>query len=135
MISPSGGVPEWGLDWFFVAIEACGSGTSDLSTPLGFLEYLGIYRVKRRCRGATRWAQPPWARLGLLARPGGLCSPRASPLAVVLPAGCLLVQEIPPKKFLHVWTPVGIDFLRSKKQEKTATRIGHYVNRLVPKMI
>ena len=28
--SPSGRVPEQGLDWFSVATEPCGSGTSDL---------------------------------------------------------------------------------------------------------
>ena len=33
MISPSGGVPEWGLDWFFMAIETCSGRTSDLGLP------------------------------------------------------------------------------------------------------
>ena len=42
-------MPEQGPDCFFVATEACGGETSDLWTPLGFLEYLGIYRAKRRC--------------------------------------------------------------------------------------
>ena len=42
---------------------------------LGFLEYWGIYRAKRRSGGHPRWAQPTRARLGLLARPGGLCPP------------------------------------------------------------
>ena len=42
------------------------------STTLGFLEYWGIYRAKRRSGGHPRWAQPTRARLGLLARPGGL---------------------------------------------------------------
>ena len=37
MISPSDGVPKQGLDWFFMAIEACGGETSDLASPLGFL--------------------------------------------------------------------------------------------------
>ena len=29
-----------------------------LSTPLGFLEYWGIYRAKSRFRGHLWWAQP-----------------------------------------------------------------------------
>ena len=37
------------------------------------------------------------------------------------------------KKFRCVWTPFGTNILRSKKQAKTATGTGHYVNRLVPK--
>ena len=37
------------------------------------------------------------------------------------------------KKFRCVWTPLGIDFLQCKKQEKIATGTGHYVNRLLPK--
>ena len=37
------------------------------------------------------------------------------------------------KKFCCVWTLFGTDILRSKKQEKTTTSTGHYVNRLVPK--
>jgi hypothetical protein len=63
------------------------------STPLGFLEYLEMYRAKRRCGRSPRWAQPTWARLGLLAHPGVLCSPRASPLVLLWPTGCLLVQK------------------------------------------
>ena len=58
MISPSDGVPEWGLDWSFVATEACGGGTSDLGLPRRVLEYLGFYRVKKGCGMPPRWAQP-----------------------------------------------------------------------------
>ena len=38
---PSGRVPERGIDWFFVVIEACGSETSDL----GFSDGFSIYRI------------------------------------------------------------------------------------------
>ena len=38
-------------------------------------------------------------------------------------------------KFPGIWTPFGIDFLQCKNMQKTATGTGHYVNRLVPKMI
>ena len=35
------------------------------STPLGFWDFLGIYRAKRRFGGHPRWAQPTRARLVL----------------------------------------------------------------------
>ena len=60
-----------------VVLELAAAGFS--LTSLGFLEHWGIYRAKRRFGGHSRWAQPPRARLGLLARPGGLCSPRSTP--------------------------------------------------------
>ena len=52
--SPSGRVPEQGPDWFLVAIEACGGGTPDLSSPSIVLGYMGIYRRKKSVGGATR---------------------------------------------------------------------------------
>lgn len=36
MIPPSGRVSEQGPDWFLVATEACGGGTLDLGSVLGF---------------------------------------------------------------------------------------------------
>ena len=42
---------------------------------LRVLEYFGIYRHKRRWRGAPRRAQPIRARPGTLVRPGGLGFP------------------------------------------------------------
>ena len=71
----------------------CGGWNLVLSTPLGFLEYLGIYRHQRRWRGAPRRAQPIRARRGPLARPGGLWSPRPTPPTLLWPTGCLLVQK------------------------------------------
>ena len=59
------------------------------STPLGFLEYWGIYRAKRRSGGHPRWAQPTRARLGLLACPGGLGTPQAQPGPIMF----LVVQK------------------------------------------
>ena len=47
----------------------CGGWMNISSTPLGFWEYLGIYRAKRRSGGLPRWAQPTRARLGLLGMP------------------------------------------------------------------
>src|SRR3990170_389668 len=135
MISPSGRVPERGLDWFFVATEACGDGTSDLGLPRGFLEYLGIYSAKRQCGRPPRWAQPTWARLAPQAPPGGLCSPRSSPLVLLWPTGCLLVQKKSPKSFTAFGLHLVLIFCDVKNKQKTATGTGHYVNRLVPKNI
>ena len=88
-----------------------------LSTPLGFLEYWGIYRAKSRSRGHPRWAQPTRVRLGLLACPGGLSPPRDSPQVQPGPNFFLLVHKI-IVKLRGIWTPFDIDFLRCKKQEK-----------------
>ena len=40
------------------------------------MEYLRNIGANKHQRGATRWAQPTWARQGAQARLGGLCSPR-----------------------------------------------------------
>ena len=42
----------------------CGCWNCFSSTPLGFMEYWGIYRAKRRCGRPPRWAQPTRACLG-----------------------------------------------------------------------
>ena len=120
-------------------IGSCGSGTCGgwncvSSTPLGFLEYMSIYRAERWWKGPP-WAPPPtWVRQGPLACPGGLWAPRASPLMLPWLPSCLLVQNKISKKFRGIWTSFGTDILRSKKQAKMATVTGHYVNRLVPKI-
>ena len=89
------------------------------STPLGFWEYWGIYRAKRRSGGHSRWAQPTRARLGLVARPGGLCTPRGTPQAQPGPIMFLLVKKI-SVKFRCIWTPSDIDFLRCKKHAENS---------------
>ena len=53
MDPPSGRVPERGPDWFFVALEACGGGTPDLSSVLEVLGYVGIYGCRENVGGAT----------------------------------------------------------------------------------
>ena len=60
------------------------------STPLGFLEYWGIYRAKRRC-GSHR----------------GGHNPHGTSLAQQVSSGLETIH----KKFGCVWTPLGIDFL------------------------
>ena len=96
----------------------------DQKTPNGPEMHLGV----------PRGVQPTRARLGPHARPGGLCSPRGTPLVLLWPILCLLIQKKISKHFRCIWTLFGIDFLRSKKEaKKTTTSTGHYINRLVPK--
>ena len=51
--SPSGRVPEQGLDWFLVATEACGDGTPDLGYFLEVSVFIGIF-----CVGITSGGSP-----------------------------------------------------------------------------
>ena len=67
--SPSGRVPERAPERFFVAIEACGGGTPDLSSPTMFLGYMGLYRQKKSVGGASRGPREGRACLGGWARP------------------------------------------------------------------
>ena len=62
-----------------VVLDSAAAWINISSTPLGFWEYWGIYRAKRRSEGHPRWAQPTRAPLGLLVRSGGLFPPRDSP--------------------------------------------------------
>ena len=51
---PSGRVPERGLDWFFVAIEVCSGGTSNLGLFLGVSVFIGFFGVGFKRRWASR---------------------------------------------------------------------------------
>ena len=126
-------MPEQGLDWFFVAKEACGGGTSDLGSPRGFLEYLTIYRAKRGCGRPQRWAQPTGARLGAQACPGALCPPQGTPEVQLWPNGCLLVHKKSPKSFMVFGLRLILISCDVKNKQKIATGTGHWVNRSVPK--
>ena len=59
------------------------------STPLGFWEYLGIYREKRQSGGHPRWAQPTRA-LGPPGTPWWVVPPRGTPQAQPGPVVFLL---------------------------------------------
>ena len=135
MISPSDRVLEQGLDWFFVAIEACGGGTSDLGSPRGVSKYLGIYSAKKGYGRPPRWAQPTWACQGALVRPGGLCPPRGTPQVLLWPIGSLSVHKKSTKSFVVFGLRLILIFCDVKNKQKTATGTRHWVNRLVPKMI
>ena len=72
MISPTCRVPERAPNWFFMATEACGGGTSDLGLFLMVSLFIGFFGVGITRRWASRWAQPTGAHLGPLARPSVL---------------------------------------------------------------
>ena len=79
----------------------------------------------RRLRGGTT----PWA------CHSRLCSPQASTLVLHWPIRCLLVQKKSPKSFAAFGLRLVLIFYEVKNKLKTPTDTGHYVNRLVPKMI
>ena len=133
MIPPSGRLPKKGPDWFLVDTEAFGDGTSDLGLPTGVLEYLEIYRMKRRCRRSTSGPPPRGARQPPLARPTGWWAPWASSPIVICSVWCLLAQKKSTKSFTSFGLRLIWIFCKSKTGQKTATGTWHYVNRLVPK--
>jgi hypothetical protein len=54
MDPPSGRVLEQGLDWFFVATEACSDGTPDLGFVLGFSRFIRGVGIGDKSRGPMR---------------------------------------------------------------------------------
>ena len=102
MISPSGRVPERGLDWFFVATEACDSGTFYLGLFLMVSLFIGFFGLGFTRRWASRWAQPTGARTRAQACPGLLCStPSPSGPSTKL-RGSLLFQKNREKVSAHL---------------------------------
>ena len=86
-------------------------------------------------RGAPRGAQPTWACQGPLARPGVLWAHQASPLALPWLPSCLLGRKKSPKSFSSFRLRLIWIFYEVRNKQKTTIGTGHYVNRLVPKMI
>ena len=84
--------------------------------------------------GGPRGAQTTRARLGSLACPGGLCSPRSTRQVLLRPIGCLLVQKT-TKSFAAFGLRLVLISCNVKNMQKLTTGTWHYVNRLVPKMI
>ena len=74
-----------------------------------------------------------------LGAPGPPGATRCLVLTSGLPSGTSLAHWVSSgpekisKKFCYVWSPFGTGILRSKKQAKTASGTGHYVNRFVSK--
>ena len=111
----------------------CGGWINISLTPLGYWEYWGIYRAKRRSGGHPRWAQPTRACLGLLACPGGLCSPRSTPSHFFFQLDVFWSKNNLQKSFAAFGLRLILISCDVKNMEKTATGTWHYVNRLVPK--
>ena len=118
--SPSGRVPEKASRWDRGRTEACGGRKVFSSGSQLVLEYLGIYSVRIRSRGAMRGPQawgralPPWA------RPPGLTPPRGSSGLLPKLQGSLLVQKNLIQSFFFVWTPFDNDFLKRQKQAENS---------------
>ena len=101
-----------------MAIEACGSGTPDLSCSSMFLGYMGIYRRKKSVGGAMRGPR------GWRARPGG----GHAPYLVASSTLPWLALQVPGRSFVPKITFPKVlgymDLYRRKKSVGGATR-GH----------
>ena len=90
------------------------------STPLGFLEYLGIYRHQRRWRGGPWRAEPIRAHRAPLGVPWWVVVSSAHSPGTSLAHSVSSGPEKISKKFRRDWTPFGTDILRSKKTSKNS---------------
>ena len=135
MGSPSGRMPEKGLDWFLVATEACSGGTPDLSSPWMFLGYVGLYRRKKLVGGCSRGPRDRGARPVGGVPPTLVASFGSSDVNSKSP-GSYSSKKSRCRRFHSVWTPFDIPFPRNTETgNKTAIWVGPPVNRLVPKVI
>ena len=64
MASPSGRVPEQGLDWFLVATEACDDGTPDLGYFLEVCVFIGIFGIGNKSGGSLSYPRDRAVRPG-----------------------------------------------------------------------
>ena len=92
--SPSGKVPKWAPDWFFVATEAYGGGTSDLGFFSGVSVFIGIFSIGNKSREFPRSPQARGRALG--GRPPPLWLPRDSSGPTPMLRGLLLVHKESP---------------------------------------
>ena len=130
MDSPSGRVPEWAPERFLVATEACGGGTSDLSSSWMFLGYVGLYRRKKSVGGCSRGPRDRGA------RPPISWLPRGSSDVNSKSPGSYSSKKSRCRRFHSIWTPFDIPFVRSTETgNTTAIWVGPPVNRLIPKVI
>ena len=103
--------PWWCLDWIWWFWTLRRLELIFVDSPR-VCRILGYYRATRWSGGHPRWALPTRTRLGLLARPGGLCSPRSTPRrCLVGPLGVFWSIKNLHKVSLHLdsvwyWFPV-----------------------------
>ena len=116
--SPSGRVPEQGPDWFLVATEACGGGTSDLGYFLEVSVFTGISGVGLTSGGVPESSTRQGGAPSTLLDGSGLFWPNS------LLQGILLVH----KKSSKIGTSIGLHlvflFCDTQKQGKTETGTG-----------
>ena len=113
MMSPSVMVSRLDL----VVVELAAAGIDFHRLPQG-LWNIGVFIEQRDgARGHRGGHNPPGRSWGPMNALVG-CAPLGAPPGASPPIGCLLVHKKNPKKFRCIWTPMGIDFLRCKKQAK-----------------
>ena len=135
MYPPSGRVPEQGLDWFLVAIEACGGGTPNLGYFLEVSVFIGIFAI-----GLTSGGSPSRPRdRGRAQGVGRALHPRGwlwTLLAQLIYSGGFFWSIKNHQKLARQLDSVWYSFSAIlKNKEKTETGTGLWVNRLIPKII
>ena len=95
---------------------------------------LGYLQSKEAVQGAPEVGTTHWGTAGPPGTLWWVLLPSGHPQVLSWPTGCLLVEKDPQKVSLRL-DSVWYHFLRCKNMQKTTTGTGHYVNKLVPKMI
>ena len=117
-------MPEQAPERFLVATEACDSGTSDLSSVLEVLGYVGIYGCKGYVGGATGAPRGRGARPGGWARPPPSWTARDSSGPTLLLRRLLLVHKTSSKIGPSIGLHLVFLFYKLKNKEKTETGTG-----------
>ena len=101
-------------------LELAAAGIVFRRLPSGFgniWEFIGI----RGSREGPRGGHNPSGRAGApLARPGGLCSPQPTFLALLWPTRYLLVQKKSPKSFIAIGLRLVLIFCEVKNKKKNS---------------
>ena len=99
-------------------LELAAAGIVFRRLPWGFWniwEFIGIRGGGEGPRGGHN----PSGRTGAaLARPGRLCSPQPTSLALLWPTGCFLVQKKSPKSFATIGLRLVLIFYEVKNKQK-----------------
>ena len=124
MVSPSGRVPEWAPNWFFVATQAYGGGTSDLGFFSGVSVFIGIFGVGLTSGGSPSHPRDRGRAQGGRERPPPSWMARDSSGPTLLLRGLLLVH----KKSSKIGTSIGLRlvFLFCKTQKQGKNKNWHW---------
>ena len=123
MDPPSGRVPEQGLDWFLVVLEACGGGTPDLGYFLEVWVYIRDVGVGNKSGGPRGGHEIGGRAQGVGAPPTLVGSPGLSWPNSFTPRASFGPQKV--IKNWHInWTLFDIPFLRNSKTRKKETGTG-----------